>query len=123
MAEVFMDGTRYEVGSHSVPFEMVEAATLSLEDEQSANNIDYDNNRQEVTCLSPEVALRIGKRVSDAAVQLLVEDVPDEIVENDLEALISYRSATSLRWSQHHVLLACAVGLRDYAMSENSGER
>ena len=123
VAEVFMDGSRYEVGSHIVPFEMVEAATFSLEEEQNTNDIDYDKKRQEVTCLSPEVALRIGKRVSDAAYQLLVEDVNDEEIENDLETIISYRSAASLRWSQHHVLLACATGLRDYAMNSNSSEK
>ena len=123
VAEVFMEGNRYEVGSHTVPFDMVETATLSLRNELSTKDCDRNDESEEVTYLSADVALRIAKRVSDAAFQLLVEPNNNELIENDPEAIISYRNAASLRWSQHKVLLACAVGLRDYATNANSPER
>ncbi len=122
VAEVFMDGGRYEVGSHTVPVEMVEAASAALLEEQQGvrafgNDELLENMNNGGAELTPEIALRIAKRVSDAAFQLLIEPSGNEDSKtNDDEAtVIAKQLASSLRWSQHQCLLACAMGLRDYA--------
>ncbi len=114
VAEVFMDGARYEVGSHTIPFEMVEAASISALQETRGSDT---NEIQANVLLTPEVALRIAKRVSDAAFQLLIDPSGADENEKDKDELmsISKQLAGSLRWSQHQVLLNCAIGLRDYA--------
>jgi hypothetical protein len=129
VAEIFMDGARYEVGSHTVPFEMVEAASASLLEEQQGLRAFEEDVEESIdngaAALTPEVALRIAKRVSDAAFQHLIEPSSGEegSESNQDEATqIAKQLAASLRWSQHQVLLACAVGLRDYAGRE-SGNR
>ena len=65
VAEIFMDGARYEVGSHTVPFYMVEAACMSLLEEQRGprafgDTVDGDDDNK--VLLTPEVALKIAKR-------------------------------------------------------------
>lgn len=136
VAEVYMDGVRYEVTSHTVPYEMVEAASASylgeiqgpsalLLDDDNVEN-DYENE----TILTPELALRIAKRVSDAAFQLLIDPQKDEVrssndaggncgEDSESSIDIAKKLASSLRLSQHQVLLACALGLRDYAGTED----
>lgn len=121
IAEVYMDGIRYEVTSHTVPYEMVEAAAAAsyIED-------DDENENENETLLTPEIALRIAKRVSDAAFQLLIDTESTQKNKNEenedaARMKIASKLASSLRWSQHQVLLACALGLRDYAES-NSNE-
>lgn len=137
VAEVYMDGIRFEVGPSTVPLEMVEAAAAAQRAEASgifvsSNHhgvVNYKGEAESFTdeadqgrdLLTPSVALRIAKRVSDVAFLLLLEpelDIGDDDERENLstpEAVIAARLAASLRWSQHQVLLACADGLRDFA--------
>lgn len=133
VAEVYMDGARYEVTSHTVPYGMVEAASASYLEEIKGPSALMDDDKVEneyenETILTPDLALRIAKRVSDAAFQLLIDprkederrnykgETYDDSSESSNE--IARKLASSLRWSQHQVLLACALGLRDYAGSD-----
>lgn len=131
VAEVFMDGVRYEVGRHTVPFEMVEAAAISLREEEEDDDAGCDNdntNNEEENPLTPAVALRIAKRISDVGYDMLLENAkqkrPQEVVvldkgEVNLSSAAEIRAsslAAFLRFSQHRVLLACAKGLEDYAV-------
>lgn len=153
VAEVYMDGTRYEVGPSTVPYEMAEAAAASQEQtiltgtffSEPLESVLYDDNQDSDledtlrggeggpsdgkgvggSILTPAVALRIAKRVSDVAFQLLLEpDVgPNNGTDEETitaENVHAARLAASLRWSQHQILLACAVGLRDYVARHKS---
>lgn len=141
VAEVFMDGVRYEVGKSTVPIDMVMAASTSLASENGEydvpqldknadsgeKNMDGENINDALTAA---VALRIAKRVSDVAYDLLLENtnnnnsnayqnmnIEDEKEEDSESAaeIHAFSLAASLRHSQHRVLLSCATGLRDYA--------
>jgi SET domain len=112
-AEVFMDGTRYIVGPSQVPFDMVVAAF------ESDNPIGGVDDGDEVS-LTPRVALKLANRISDVSYHLLLEQERDMHDDDDATRAtpfdnISNREAAALRWSQHRVLLACALGLREFA--------
>ena len=135
VAEVYVGGIRYEVGPATVPYEMVEAmaaADVRMDEgaasgpeapcEDGSGKSEVPEVSEDGNLLTPNVALRISERVSDAASQLLLEpelmfgeDDDDADDETTPEAIIAAGLAASLRWSQHRVLLACAAGLRDYA--------
>ena len=122
LAEVYMDGKRYDVGPYTIPIEMVAAAKASSYTISDINEIRNDELEIELTA---EVALRIARRISDVAYLLLLE--PEEDLYDDHPAVsptkfqvISNRLAASLRWSQHRILLACAAGLRQFATEESS---
>jgi hypothetical protein len=132
VAEVYMDGIRFEVGPSSIPVDMVAAAMASLKDERTGGAIGetiggplLDGDDESKIALTPEVALRISRRISDVAYQLLLE--PEQDMYDDHPSatpttfqLISNQLAASLRFSQHRVLLACALGLKDCATEETS---
>jgi hypothetical protein len=120
-AEVYMDGVRFEVGPSSIPVEMVAAASAI------GYMPDFRESalEQQDISLTPETALRIARRISDVAYQMLLE--PERDMYDDHPAavptpfqVISNRLAASLRWSQHRVLLTCALGLRQFAADEDS---
>ena len=127
VAEVYMDGIRFEVGPSSIPVDMVAAAMASLKEQQSGGTIGaplLDDDESEIA-LTPEVALRIARRISDVAYQLILEPERDMHDGNPAATptpfqVISNQLAASLRFSQHRVLLACALGLKDYAAEETS---
>mmetsp|Transcript_87028 Transcript_87028/g.251351 ORF Transcript_87028/g.251351 Transcript_87028/m.251351 type:complete len:103 (+) Transcript_87028:3-311(+) len=97
----------------------------------AAFNSDHpvDDEEAEIgVSLTPEVALKLANRISEIAYYLLLEQ-HDNDGEGEQEQpspsltafdVISHRQAAALRWSQHRVLMACALGLREYA-EENSG--
>jgi len=123
-AEVFMDGTRYIVGPSQIPCDMVTSAFES--DHPTPNEVvDDDDEDDDVVSLTPEVALKLAKRISDVAFYLLLEQEQQDMYDDDPAKsatpfdIISNREAAALRWSQHRVLLACALGLQEYA-AENS---
>jgi hypothetical protein len=128
VAELFFNGKRYEVSRDTIPTDLVEAAYASyLEEEVGLSAFDEvgDSEEEIDNSLPPEVALRIAKRMSDTAFDLLIdhsEDSEDGGGEDeggvDPET-VAMKLASSLRMSQHQVLMACAVNLRDYAMREN----
>lgn len=116
VAEVYMDGIRYEVGPSQIPFDMVASAF------RSDHPVDDD---EDSVALTPEVALKLATRISDWAYHLLLE--PEDDLYDDHPAatptpfqVISSRAAASLRWSQHRVLTACALGLREFAADQTS---
>jgi hypothetical protein len=124
VAEVFYNGCRYEVSPHTIPTELVEAAHVAfLEDEEGARAFEVGNfNAEEFNAvLLPEVALRLAKRISDAAFDLVIEHPEDHTGGNKMlqAESVPHELAKALRWSQHQVLLACALGLRDYAARQN----
>ena len=120
VAEIFLDGNRYEVGPTTVPFELVAAATPP----------EIIEKRKEVV-LTPDIAIKLAKRISAVSFYLLVDDEKrsrkngneddDADADDDLdfiesaEDLTSWQLAASLRWSQHHILRACAKGLQEWA--------
>ena len=130
VAEVFYNGVRYEVSSHSVPKELVEAACASyLEEEEETRTLamadDIDEGSRNM--FPPEVALRLAKIMSDASFDLSIND-SDSNESNNMENeddkfdpdSIANNLVVSLRWTQNQVLLTCALGLRDYAAREDA---
>ena len=114
LAEVYMEGKRYDVGPYSIPSEMVEMSEMK----------NIRNGDMEIE-LTGDIAVRLARRISDVAYLLLLE--PEEDLYDDHPAVsptkfqvISNRLAASLRWSQHRILLACAAGLRQFAAEESS---
>lgn len=105
VAEVYIDGIRYEVGPETIPEDIVVA--------MSAEQL-------ETVELTPEIAIRLASRLSDVAYQLLLDPRNrSSDAEGEAETpgeVVSAKLAASLRWNQHRVLLACALGLRDWAV-------
>jgi hypothetical protein len=120
VAEVFMDGIRYEVGPSSIPVDMVAAASPFLFASADAKGEEPEETE---IALTPEVALKIARRISDVAYHLLLEPESDMYDDHPSATptpfqVISNKLASSLRWSQHRTLLACALGLRQFATEE-----
>ena len=115
-AELWMNGLRFEVDPHSVPFDLVEvAAAQALLDhsfEEDEHEEEEDENGGGV--LTPVVARAIAKRAMEAGFNLITE--PDNMVDeeedwDDPQFVHSASLAALLRWSQHKVLLAFADNL------------
>jgi len=125
VAEVFLDGNRYEVGPANIPFELVEAASPP----------ELLRHGEDIT-LTSAIALKLAKRISTVSYYLLVDDkrrlqnnenngyedflcLDDELdfIEST-EDLLSWQLAASLRWSQHRILCDCAKGLQAWANGE-----
>lgn len=138
-AEVFLEGRRYEVGPGSISQELVDAMQECI-----------DPTLPRPAMLTPQVALRLAQRISEAAFQMLLDDsgtgsldtmsqVEDEEEECETEDdedeevdfvlehvwslahVISARQAAALRWNQHRILMACSLGLRDWAAGQSAG--
>jgi hypothetical protein len=134
VAEVYMDGIRFEVGPSSIPGDMAAAAMASLKEQRTGRAgeapllDDDDDDDASESALTPQVALRIAQRISDVAHQLILEPGRDAWHDDHPAAtptartlrFISRQTAADLRFSQHRVLLACASGLKDFAMEETS---
>lgn len=127
IAEVFVDGFRYEVGPTTIPEDMV--AAVAAQDQQSATVVDVE--------LTPEIAIRLASRISEAAFNMLLdpweskyaadttrslagESADDEEDAQTPEEILSFKLAASLRFNQHHTLLACSMGLREWAVQQKS---
>ena len=122
LAEVYMKGVRYEVADDSVPLDMVANANPRPWSDEEDDELPEND-----TVLTPDIALRIAERLSDAAFYLLLEpeqimgetDDSNEEEEEDSDStpfeVISTQLAASLRWSQHRILLTCAAGLTHFA--------
>lgn len=120
VAEVYLDGVRYEVGAETVPEDIVAAC--------SANGSSFDD-----VVLTPDIAIRLSRRLSDVAYQLLIDPL-HRYRDNDAEGkeaslgetaedILSAQLAASLRWNQHRILLACSLGLQDWAILQNDGSQ
>jgi hypothetical protein len=101
LAEVNIDGVRYEVGPTSIPEAMIEAMVPSTEE----------------VMLTPEIATHLARRLSDEAFHLVLNrlEVKESVPEAPHE-ILSSKLAASLRWNQHRILLACSLGLSDWAV-------
>jgi SET domain len=128
VAELYLDGHRYEVGPSTIPVEMVSAVCA-----QQNNNAKDDDCQVELT---PDIAKHLARRISEVSMYLLLDDKEkqkqqqesaagagaaaaeedeDEYFLENLEELISLKGAASLRWSHHRILQACANGLLEWA--------
>jgi hypothetical protein len=135
VAEVYIDGSRYEVTRSTVPEDIVLAVA------PGPSSVGSGSAAAAGAALTPDRAIRLASRLSDVAYQLLLNplghesfgDAPrgadgaDDEDEDDEDGgrggtdespsdVVSARLAASLRWSQHRILLACAMGLRDWAV-------
>lgn len=123
VAEVYMDGVRYEVGPNSIPHEMVAAIITTSQ----GGSRTLPEPVEEVK-FTPDIAIRLARRISDAAFHLLTDppiveeddDADDDNMYQSAEEILSARLAASLRWNQHRILMACSLGLRDWAVQANS---
>jgi hypothetical protein len=142
VAEVYIDGSRYEVTRSTVPEDIVLAVAPGPSSVGSAAGAGAGAGAAGAA-LTPDRAIRLASRLSDVAYQLLLnpldhenfgdaprgadggddedEDEDDEDggrggTEESPSDVVSARLAASLRWSQHRILLACAMGLRDWAV-------
>ena len=136
-AEVFLEGMRYEVGPGSISQDIVDAMQECI-----------DPTLSKPAMLTPQVALRLAQRISEAAFQMLLDDsgtksmdtlsnsdnaaaVNDHDDDEDddvhmehewsLTHVISARQAAALRWNQHRILMACSLGLRDWVAAQSTG--
>lgn len=131
VAEVYIDGRRFEVTPTTIPEDLVTAILENEEeDEEFENKSDIEFN--------PSVARKLASRVGKVAFCLLlnpwetstpyVTDMEeddfsrddDEDDDDDLttaEEILSSQLAASLRFHQHRVLLACANGLEEWALA------
>lgn len=120
-AEVYIGGQRFEVSSTSIPETMIEAVA-------------DDNDADEEIAFTPEIALRLEQRISEAAYNMLLDpwkgtsidvndntlmfeedNVDEEHSIDSAEDILSAQLAAQLRFHQHRILLACAQGLGEWA--------
>lgn len=134
VAEVYIDGSRYEVTRSTVPEDIVLAMTASPSSSVFVGTgfspLAVREGEDSVR-LTPDIAIRLATRLSDVAYQLLLNPLnfpaDDDINDDDIEGgelpndVLSARLAASLRWNQHRILLACALRLRDWAVGGGSG--
>ena len=115
-AELWMNGLRFEVDPHSVPFDLVEvAAAQALLDDLPFEDDEHEEEEDENGggMLTPVVARAIAKRAMEAGFNLITEpDMANEEEDwDDPQFVHSASLAALLRWSQHKVLLAFADNL------------
>lgn len=107
VAELWMNGLRFDVDPHSIPFDLVEVGKeQAMLDGDLAIETDIDDE-----ALSPAVVKTIAKRSSEAALHLLlVPDISDE--DDSPEFRHSTELAVALRKSQYNVLEAFTDNLK-----------
>ena len=117
VAELWMNGLRFEVDPESVPFDLVEVAAAQTMLDYSVDADEFANEEEEIESgmLTPLVARTIADRATEAAVNLVIEtEVGDseEDVWDAPEFVQAASLANRLRWSQHEVLMTFAKNLR-----------
>ena len=117
VAELWMNGQRFEVDPHSVPFDLVEVAAAQALLDQEDDEVEEEE--EEDNLLTPYVARAIAKRATEAAFNLITEpEMVDSEEDWDSPELVHAASlAGLLRWSQHKVLLAFADNLKLFSSS------
>lgn len=108
VAELWMNGLRFEVDPHSIPFDLVEVGKeQAMLDGNLAIETDIDDD-----ALSPAAVKAIAKRSSEAALHmLLVPDILDD-ENDDSSRTLSVQLAKELRKSQYNVLEAFTDNLK-----------
>ncbi len=135
VAELWMNGLRFEVDTQSVPYDLVEVAAAqllldqalegSLDEQYEEEEEEEDNDGNgEGLVLSPLVARAIAKRATEAAFNLILEPDIDDSEElcDAPDFLQAMNLAALLRWSQHKVLMAFADNLTLFAASTPEAE-
>lgn len=136
VAELWMNGLRFEVDTQSVPFDLVEVAAAQALLDHSFDDDDHDGIDEEEAeafgasvgggagMLTPFVARAIAKRATEAAFNLVTEPemVNSEEDWDSPEFVHAMSLAALLRWSQHKVLLAFAENLELFSSSSLEGE-
>lgn len=122
LAEVLIEGSRYQVGPTTIPGDMVAAVARILDP-----SIDENAPLQ----LTSTLAIELARRLSDAASQLIAEPIDssslntrniytgDDVEEVCVANSVSSQLSGELRLHQHRVLMACSLGLRDFATANN----
>lgn len=111
VAEVYIEGNRYEVQPDSIPEDMVAYVAAS---------IDPTFDPEEPVNLTRELAVHMARRISDVAYQLILEpSYVDTSEAVEAETILAYQLAAELRWNQHRILMACSEGLRDFAAAQS----
>jgi hypothetical protein len=107
VAELWMNGLRFEVDPHSIPFDLVEVGKeQAMLDGELAIETDINDET-----LSPAAVKAIAKRSSEAALHLLlVPDVSDK--DDSPEYRHSAQLAVALRRAQYNVLEAFTDNLK-----------
>ena len=100
LADLIVDGMRFEMGPTEIPFELVQ-----YEAEQLGNY-----NPEEELEFTPEIGNKIVERIVNAAKDL----EPISVLADDNEIAASLSLVADLRESNRRTLLACAGGLREY---------
>ncbi|GAX12292.1 hypothetical protein FisN_1Hh223 [Fistulifera solaris] len=114
LAEVYLDGVRYEVGPDFIPEDMVVAA--------SSVYLAQTHALDENVVLTPEIAMLLARRISDVAHSYSLPPGTNEgtAIESTPVSTISMRWASALRWNQHRILLKCSSNLQDWAEQQSS---
>ncbi|KAL9182950.1 hypothetical protein ACHAXT_004229 [Thalassiosira profunda] len=129
VAELWMNGLRFEVDPHSVPMDLVEvAAAQTLLDHSGDGGAMGEGEGGWGTpaaggMLTPLVARSISKRATEASFNLITE--PEISEEEDWDSPMFVHSsslAALLRWSQHNVLLAFAENLKLFSSAPPESE-
>eukprot|EP00970_Alexandrium_tamarense_P007545 scaffold1411_cov221-Alexandrium_tamarense.AAC.12 len=117
VAELWMNGLRFEVDPQAIPFDLVEVAEAQvLMENESLDGEDVDDEDENVG-LSPLVAKTIAKRASEAALHLLLVPEVTGSEEESPEFQHSVSLAAALRKSQYKVLESFAENLRGFSSS------
>jgi hypothetical protein len=117
LAEVYLDGVRYEVGPDFIPEDMVVAASSVY----LAQTQDLDDS----VVLTPVIATFLARRISDVAHSFLIPPGANEgnTLESTPESTISMRLASALRWNQHRILLKCSLNLQNWAEQQSCTDK
>ena len=112
LAEVYLDGVRYEVGTDFIPEDMVMAAASVYSAQSQALG--------DAVVLTSDIAILLARRISDVAYNYFLPPGTNDATEGEVtpESRLSMRLASSLRWNQHRILLKCSSNLHDWAVQQ-----
>ena len=121
VAELCLNGFRYDVGPSTIPYALVKAEQQAMVE----NGYLMDNTFQGEMSLTPSIALNLAKRVADVAFQLILENQDTKVINefnqpDNPEEDMSHKLAEALRLSHHRTLLGCAIGLQHWAAGTES---
>eukprot|EP00573_Skeletonema_grethae_P012186 CAMPEP_0201691888 /NCGR_PEP_ID=MMETSP0578-20130828/4923_1 /ASSEMBLY_ACC=CAM_ASM_000663 /TAXON_ID=267565 /ORGANISM="Skeletonema grethea, Strain CCMP 1804" /LENGTH=492 /DNA_ID=CAMNT_0048177167 /DNA_START=7 /DNA_END=1485 /DNA_ORIENTATION=- len=127
VAELWMNGLRFDVDPNSVPYDLVEVAAAQTMLDYSVDENEFTQEEEEIEngMLTPLVARTIADRATEAAINLVIE-TEDGNAEEDVWDAPEFVQAASLahrlRWSQHEVLMKFAMNLRGLCNPEPEEE-
>mmetsp|Transcript_37547 Transcript_37547/g.76771 ORF Transcript_37547/g.76771 Transcript_37547/m.76771 type:complete len:493 (-) Transcript_37547:163-1641(-) len=127
VAELWMNGLRFDVDPNSVPYDLVEVAAAQTMLDYSVDEDEFAKEEEEIEngMLTPLVARTIADRATEAAVNLVIETEEgdsEEDVWDKAEFVQAASLANRLRWSQHEVLMKFAKNLRELCNPEPEEE-